>query len=64
MPQITTITEYTRGSKTIPIGTKINVTLEFAAELADAGICEPIAKEVTKKSKKKTKKIEENGELN
>ena len=64
MPKITTIKEYSRGSKTFPIGTKINVTWEFAAELADAGICEPIVKEVTKKSKKKTKKIEENGELN
>ena len=52
MPQITTIIEYTRGSKTFPVGTKINVTEDFAAELAEAGICEPL--KVTKKSKKKT----------
>ena len=64
MPTITTIKEYTRGTKVFDIGTKINVTFEFAAELAQAGICDPILKEVTKKSKKKTKKIEENGQLN
>jgi hypothetical protein len=62
MPQITTTIEYTRGRKTFPVGTKINVTWEFAAELAEAGICEPL--KVTKKSKKKTKKIKEDGELN
>ena len=62
MAEIITIIEYTRGNKTFPIGTKINVTDKFAAELAEAGICEPI--KVTKKSKKKTKKIEEDGQLN
>ena len=61
MPQITTIIEYTRGEKIFPIGTKINVTWDFADELAEAGICEPIRKEVTKKIKKKSKKIEEDG---
>tara|TARA_R100001594_G_scaffold94682_2_gene128931 strand:+ start:4689 stop:4877 length:189 start_codon:yes stop_codon:yes gene_type:complete len=62
MPTITTIKEYTRGEKTFPVGTKINVTWDFAAELAEAGICEPVT--VAKKSKKKTKKIKEDGELN
>jgi|TARA_R100001594_G_scaffold126050_1_gene163171 hypothetical protein len=61
MPQITTITEYTRGRKVFPVGTKINVTWELAAELAEAGICEPITKPGTKKTKKKTKKIEKDG---
>ena len=59
MPRITTIKEYIRGNKTFPIGTQINVTWEFAAELAEAGICEAVKKEVAKKSKKKSKKIEE-----
>ena len=61
MPTITTIKEYSRGEKTFPIGTKINVSWAFAAELAEAGICEPVKKTGTKKTKKKTKKIEENG---
>ena len=59
MPTITTITEYTRGNKTFPIGTKIEVSFDLAKELREAGICEPI--KVAGKIKKKTKKIEENG---
>ncbi len=39
MPQITTIKEYTRGHKTFPVGTKINVTWEKAYELEKEGIC-------------------------
>jgi hypothetical protein len=61
MPTITTITEYTRGQKTFPIGTKINVTWEFAAELAEAGICNPLK---GKKKVKKIKKVEEDGDTN
>ena len=48
MPRITTIKEYIRGNKTFPIGTQINVTWEFAAELAEAGICDAVKKEVAK----------------
>ncbi len=59
MPTITTIAEYTRGEKTFPIGTQIDVSFELAAQLSEAGICEPI--KGTKKTKKKSKKIEENG---
>lgn len=61
MPTITTITEYTRGEKTFPIGTKINVTWGLAAELAEAGICKPVK---TKKKVKKIKKVEEDGNIN
>ena len=56
MPTITTIKEYSRGSKTFPIGTKINVTWGFAAELAEAGICEPVKKQAPAKTKKKSKR--------
>jgi len=59
MPTITTITEYTRGNKTFPIGTKIEVSFDLAKQLSEAGICESI--KATKKIKKKSKKIEENG---
>tara|TARA_R110000824_G_scaffold323785_1_gene510704 strand:+ start:585 stop:785 length:201 start_codon:yes stop_codon:yes gene_type:complete len=58
MPTITTIKEYTRGSKTFPIGTEIKVSWDKAKELADAGICEPLK---AKKTKKKSKKIKEDG---
>ena len=61
MSIITTIKEYTRGYKTFPVGTKINVTFEKAKELADAGICEPVK---SKKTKKKSKKIESDGRDN
>ena len=61
MPKIITIIEYSRGSKTFPIGTSINVTWEKAAELAEAGICESVNKKAAKKNKKKSKKIIEDG---
>ena len=61
MPTITTIKEYTRGYKTFPVGTKIKVTFEKAKELADAGICDPIK---IIKTKKKIKKIENDGRDN
>ena len=64
MPTYTTIKEYTRGSKVFPIGTKLNISSDLAKELIEAGICNEITKKVTIKSKKKTKKIEENGQLN
>ena len=60
MPKIKTITEYKRGYKTFAIGTELDVTWEKAKELADAGICEPVAKP-KKKKVKKIKKVEEDG---
>tara|TARA_R100001244_G_scaffold61889_1_gene51777 strand:- start:97 stop:288 length:192 start_codon:yes stop_codon:yes gene_type:complete len=61
MPKIITIAEYSRGSKTFPIGTGINVSWELAAELIEAGICDPVNKKAAKKNKKKSKKIIEDG---
>lgn len=61
MPKIITIVEYTRGSKTFPIGTVINVSWELAAELTEAGICDPANKKAAKKNKSKSKKIIEDG---
>ncbi len=65
MPQITTIKEYTRGNKTFPVGTKINVTWEKAYELEKEGICSLSSKtekkEITEVKEKKEKKVKKDG---